>query len=195
MGLLDRGGLDKSPLDRSSRAIITLSGTGNVNISGKGDLFVGYVSLSGTGAIIISGYGHLPEVIKLSGTGALAITGTGHLSVGAILSGTGNVNVGGFGNLESYVVLSGTGNVNVGGFGNLFVYDTIVFAFAGTVAIGKTVCIDGRDFTVKKDGVNEIALFTGDFPIIFPDISNVKYTDALGSRTVLVTVTKKDRKV
>jgi hypothetical protein len=69
------------------------------------------------------------------------------------------------------------------------------FTFTGTLAAGKTLCIDGRDFTVKNDGVNAIADFSGDFPSIFPGTNWVLYTDAEGSRTIQLVVSKRDRKV
>lgn len=73
--------------------------------------------------------------------------------------------------------------------------ETITITFTGTLAAGKTVCIDGRDFTVLNDGVNAIADFSGDFPTIWPGANTVLYEDSEGSRTVLVAVTKKDRSI
>jgi hypothetical protein len=73
--------------------------------------------------------------------------------------------------------------------------DSWTFTFTGTLAAGKTVCFDGRDFTVKNDGVNAIANFTGDFPSIFPGTNWVIYTDSEGSRTIRLVVSKRDRKV
>jgi hypothetical protein len=73
--------------------------------------------------------------------------------------------------------------------------ESLTFTFSGTLVAGKTICIDGRDFTVKNGGVNAIADFTGDFPSIFPGTNEVVYTDDEGSRTVQIVVTKRDRVV
>jgi hypothetical protein len=73
--------------------------------------------------------------------------------------------------------------------------DSWTITFTGTLAAGKTVCINTRDFTVKNDGVNAIADFSGDFPTIFPGTNWVVYTDTEGSRTVRIVVSKRDRKV
>jgi hypothetical protein len=73
--------------------------------------------------------------------------------------------------------------------------DSWTFTFSGSLAAGKTLCINMRDFTVKNDGVNAIANFTGDFPSIFPGTNWVIYTDSEGSRTLRLVVSKRDRKV
>ena len=73
--------------------------------------------------------------------------------------------------------------------------ESLTFTFSGTLVNGKTICIDGRDFTVKNNGNNAIADFTGDFPSIFPGTNEVIYTDDEGSRTIRVVITKKDRVV
>ena len=69
------------------------------------------------------------------------------------------------------------------------------FTFSGSLLAGKTVCIDTENRTVENDGVNALKNFTGTFPKMYPGNNTVIYTDALGSRTVAVTVTKQDRKV
>jgi len=73
--------------------------------------------------------------------------------------------------------------------------DSWTFTFTGTIAPGATACINSNDFTVKNGAANAIAEFTGEFPTIFPGTNSVVYTDGEGSRTVTITVTKKDRKV
>ena len=80
-------------------------------------------------------------------------------------------------------------------YASLLSIDTWTFTFSGTIAAGKTVCVDTRDYTVKNNGINAIASFTGDFPAMFPGANTVIYTDALGSRTVTITISKQDRKV
>lgn len=72
---------------------------------------------------------------------------------------------------------------------------TLTLTFTGTIAAGKTVCIDGRDFTVLNDGVNAMADFTGDFPVIYPGSNTVVWTDDEAGRTVYIAVRKKDRSV
>lgn len=73
--------------------------------------------------------------------------------------------------------------------------DSWTFTFSGTLAPGKTLCIDKSDFTVKNDGVNAMVGFTGEFPAILPGENTVVYTDALGSRTITIIVSKKDRSI
>lgn len=73
--------------------------------------------------------------------------------------------------------------------------DSWTITFTGTLAAGQTVCINTRDYTVKNNGVNAIADFSGDFPLIFPGTNWVVYTDAEGSRTIRLVVSKRDRKV
>jgi hypothetical protein len=192
---LDRDGLDRFPIDRSGKIIIYLSGTGNVQVYGTGDLFVGALYLSGTGDIQISGLGFLIGAINLSGTGDIHVDSSGKISIDVLLSGLGEQYEDGTGSLTQWVYLTGSGDIQTDAEGVLLVYGTLTFTFAGSLAVGKTVCIDGRDYTVINDGVNAIASFTGEFPIIAPNTSTVTYSDALGVRTVAVTVTKKDRKV
>lgn len=74
----------------------------------------------------------------------------------------------------------------------------LTMIFSGTVAAGKTVCIDGLLFTVKNAGANAIDDFTGDFPEIFPETCTVVYTDAEGAegeRTVKIRVSRRDRHI
>lgn len=73
--------------------------------------------------------------------------------------------------------------------------DSWTITFTGTLAAGETVCINTRDYTVKNNGVNAIADFSGDFPSIFPGTNWVIYTDSEGSRTLRIVVSKRDRKV
>ena len=69
------------------------------------------------------------------------------------------------------------------------------FTFSGSLLVGKTVCIDTKNRTVENDGVNALKNFTGTFPKIYPGNNTVKYTDAVGSRTIKITVIKQDRKM
>jgi|GEM_PF-2930346 len=73
--------------------------------------------------------------------------------------------------------------------------ESITFIFSGTLAIGKTLCIDGRKFSVVNDGVNAIGSFSGEFPAIYQGTNTLVYTDSEGSRTVQLVVLKRDRKV
>ena len=191
----DCDGYDVSPYDGAGIVEIWLSGSGHAQISGTGDLAVGAVLLSGSGQIQVRGTGDLQDVIRLSGQGSIQVSGTGLVSITALLSGSGNVEASGEGTLSNPVFLSGSGQVQVSGSGDLFIYAEITFTFGGPLAAGKTVIVDTNDFTVLNDGVNAIASLTGDFPIIYPGKNQVVYTDDEGSRTVKVTVFKKDRSV
>ena len=191
----DCDGYDGSPYDGSGIVEIYLSGTGQTQISGYGDLVVGAVLLSGSGHMQISGVGDLKEVIHLSGTGQIEVSGTGAVSITALLSGYGKVESSGIGNLGNPVYLSGVGQIQVSSTGELYIYAEITFTFGGTLAAGKTVVVNTSDFTVLNDGVNAIASMTGDFPEIYPGTNQVIYTDSLGSRTVNITIVKKDRSV
>lgn len=191
----DCDGYDGSPYDGSGTVEIILSGTGQTQISGYGDLVVGAVLLSGSGQMEVSGTGALKEVIYLSGTGQIRVSGTGEVSITALLSGVGQNETSGTGSLQNPVYLSGTGQIQVSGTGELYIYAEITFTFGGTLAAGKTIVIDTNDFTVVNDGVNAIASMTGDFPEIYPGTNQVIYTDSLGSRTVTIVIVKKDRSV
>jgi len=61
---------------------------------------------------------------------------------------------------------------------------TRTITFSGTLAAGKTLIIDGQKFTVLNDGVNAIGDFADDFPVLFPGVNLLKYTDSEGGRTV-----------
>ena len=191
----DRDGYDRSPYDRSGRIAILLSGLGDVHFDGLGDLLVGGVLLTGTGEVHVDGIGDVAEVIHLSGMGGIQVSGSGLFSISAHLSGTGNTQVNGSGNLQHTITLSGSGTVYYGGSGDVYLYGTITFAFSDTLAPGQSVIIDTNDFTVKNNGINDIASFSGEFPIISPGTNIVTYSDSVASRTVRITVTKKDRSI
>ena len=72
---------------------------------------------------------------------------------------------------------------------------SVKFGYTGTIAPGETVCIDGRLFTVKLDGVNAVENFTGKYPTLFPGTNWVVYTDSEGSRTIKIVVYKRDRSI
>ena len=80
-------------------------------------------------------------------------------------------------------------------YGGLVFVETITLTFAGTLAVGKTVCIDGRDATVENDGVNAVADYGMTWPAIYQGTNTLVYTDSEGSRTVQLVVLKRDRKV
>jgi hypothetical protein len=80
-------------------------------------------------------------------------------------------------------------------YGGMALVESITFTFSGTLAIGKTICIDGRDFSVLNDGANAIGSFTGEFPAMFRGTNTIIYTDSETGRTVTITVRKMDRKV
>lgn len=70
---------------------------------------------------------------------------------------------------------------------------TLTLTYTGTLAAGKTLVIDGNDLTVKNDGTNDLAHFTGDFPFIFPGANTITYTDSAGSRTMKIAVIREER--
>jgi phage-related protein len=166
----DGDGYDGSPYDGSGTVEIWLTGTGQAEISGFGDLSVGGGRLSGSGQIEVRGTGNLKEVINLSGQGKIEVSGTGQMLVTALLS--------------------GSGQIEISGTGDLFVYTSAIFTFSGTLAAGKTLVIDGQRFTVVNDGVNAIGDFSGEFPVLYPGTNIVEYTDTEGSRTVHIHVIK-----
>jgi hypothetical protein len=65
----------------------------------------------------------------------------------------------------------------------------VAFTFGGSLAVGKVVCIDRRNFSVLNDGVNAIGDFDGEFPDV-ASTSLLTYTDSAGSRTVGIAVTE-----
>lgn len=70
---------------------------------------------------------------------------------------------------------------------------TLSFTYSGTLAAGKTLVIDTNDLTVENDGTNDLAHFTGDFPMIFPGTNTITYTDSAGSRTMKIEVIREER--
>lgn len=131
----------------------------------------------------------------LAGAGDLQASGIGTLRETIHLSGLGTAQADGTGNLTRTILLVGTGDAQASGDGDLFVYAVISFTYSGTLAAGKILVIDAEDFTVLNDGANAIAAFTGDFPHIYPGENEVVYSDTGGSRTMIITVVKKDRSV
>lgn len=69
------------------------------------------------------------------------------------------------------------------------------FTYSGTLAAGKTLIIDANDLTVENDGINDLAHFVGDFPLIGPGTNTITYTDSAGSRNVTIQVRRKERSV
>ena len=72
---------------------------------------------------------------------------------------------------------------------------TLTMVYAGSLGAGETLEIDTDDFTVEKAGVSDLANFSGDFPLIGPGTNTITYTDSAGSRTMAITVTRKERSV
>lgn len=185
----DCDGYDGSPYDGSGTVEVWLTGSGQAEISGTGDLNTG-IKLSGSGQIEVRGTGDLQEVINLSGQGNIEVSGTGRVSITALLSGSGQVEASGEGSIARAVNLSGSGQIQLSGTGDLFVYGSITLTFDGTLAAGKTLVIDGERFTVLNDGVNAVGSFDGEFPVLYPGKNVLEYTDSGGSRTVHIHVVK-----
>ncbi len=104
------------------------------------------------------------------------LDGTGDISAGLVVGAMLHAQIDGSGDVWAW--LSGGTN------------ETRTITFSGTLAAGKTLIIDGQKFTILNDGVNAIGDFTGDFPILFPGVNLLKYTDSEGSRTVHIHVVK-----
>ena len=97
-----------------------------------------------------------------------------------------------------------TANLFVGAFlrahvdstGDIFAWLTVgttatrTITFSGTLAAGKTLIIDGQEFTILNDGVNAIGDFAGEFPALFPGVNLLKYTDSGAGRTVHIRIVK-----
>ncbi len=148
---IDRGALDRSPMDRSGGLIVSLS----AYIDGVGDV---------QASLLVGAY--LASTIDSSGS----ITAS--LRVAALLSARIDSN----GDIFAWLTTGET--------------ETRTVVFSGSLAVGKTLIIDGQKFTVLNDGVNAIGDFAGDFPILFPSINLLKYTDSGGSRTVHIKIVK-----
>ena len=98
------------------------------------------------------------------------LDGTGDVSAGLVVGAILSAHVDGSGDVWAWLSAGNTA--------------TRTITFSGTLAVGKTLIIDGQKFTVLNDGVNAIGNFAGDFPVLFPNVSLLKYTDAGASRTV-----------
>ncbi|MFA5379489.1 MAG: hypothetical protein WC455_27275, partial [Dehalococcoidia bacterium] len=114
------------------------------------------------------------------------------LLVGGIL----NSHADSSGDAEASLIVGAILSAHVDSSGDVFAWlsggstPTRTITFSGTLAAGKTLIIDGQRFTVLNDGVNAIGDFTGDFPILFPGVNLLKYTDSEGSRTIHIHVVK-----
>jgi len=71
----------------------------------------------------------------------------------------------------------------------------LTMEYSGALAVGKKVCINANNFTVILDGANAIDKFSGTFPEVFPVACTVVYTDGGASRTVKLTVARRDRTI
>jgi hypothetical protein len=72
---------------------------------------------------------------------------------------------------------------------------TLTITYAGALAAGETLEIDGNLLTIMKAGVSDLAHFSGDFPKVGPGTNTITYTDSEGSRTVHINVRRKERSV
>lgn len=72
---------------------------------------------------------------------------------------------------------------------------TLTMIYTGSLGAGETLEIDTDNFTVEKAGVSDIANFSGDFPLIGPGTNTITYTDSEGSRNVTIAVNRKERSV
>jgi phage-related protein len=102
------------------------------------------------------------------------IDGSGDVSAGLVVGAILHARIDGSGDIWAW--LSGGNTV------------TRTITFTGTLAAGESVVIDGLTFSILNDGDNAIGDFAGDFPMIFPGVNLLKYTDGEASRTVHITV-------
>jgi hypothetical protein len=72
---------------------------------------------------------------------------------------------------------------------------TLTLVYAGSLGAGETLEIDANDFTVEKAGVSDLANFSGDWPLIGSGTNTITYTDSAGSRNVTIAVQRKERSV
>ena len=100
----------------------------------------------------------------------------------------------GTGSISATLLVGAILRAHIDGSGSIFAWlsggktATRTITFTGTLAAGKSVVIDGQKFTILNDGVNAIGVFEGDFPVLFPEVNLLKYTDSEGSRTIHITI-------
>jgi len=200
--LLDRRGGISIPILLAGIADSISSGEGSLEIT---HLLIGHADSISSGRasllVILEGIadsissGQATMLVTLSGHADTISSAEAALQITHLLAGHADSVSDGVGVLQITHLLAGHADSITDALGMLRLIDSWTFTFAGTLAAGKTICIDGRDFTVKNDGVNAIASFTGEFPSVFTGTNWVIYTDAEGSRTITLIVHKQDRKV
>jgi len=131
---------------------------------------------------------------SLAGYGDVDVSGYGHLRLGLLLSGYADTETSGYGLMRNEHDLSGYADTETDATGQIRIYHEVSFTFTGTLAPGKTIVINGEDYTVVNDGVNAIAGFSGEFPRVFGGVNTLTYTDAEGARNATILVVKQDRR-
>jgi len=139
--------------------------------------------------------GGIFPVKELAGYADVDLSAYGHVRQGMLLSGNGDTDTDGYGHIKQGMMLSGHGDADTDATGQIRIYHEVTFSFTGTLAAGKTIVINGENYTVLNDGVNALADFTGDFPLIFGGTNLLTYEDDEAGRSVTITVIKKDRSV
>lgn len=69
----------------------------------------------------------------------------------------------------------------------------LVLSYLGDLAAGETLVIDRAKRTVTLDGANVLKDMSGTFWDLLPGANIITYEDSEGSRTLLITVTYKDK--
>ena len=69
----------------------------------------------------------------------------------------------------------------------------IVLSYLGNLAAGETLVIDIAKKTATLDGVNVLKDMSGTFYDLLAGANTITYEDSEGSRTLVVTVTYKDK--
>ena len=81
-------------------------------------------------------------------------------------------------------------------YANLEKYIEYLYTYSGNLVVGETVTISGVDFTVLKDGSNAMSDYdSAIFPKVETGQNAVIYSDEESGRTVLISVTKSDRRL
>ncbi|MFA5378902.1 MAG: hypothetical protein WC455_24325 [Dehalococcoidia bacterium] len=124
------------------------------------------------------------------------IDGTGDIYANLFVPAYLRAQLDGTGSISASLVVGAVLHAHIDGSGDVWAWlsggntATRTITFTGTLAAGESVVIDGHKFTILNDGVNAIGGFEGDFPVLFPEVNLLKYTDSEGSRTVHIRVVK-----
>lgn len=94
------------------------------------------------------------------------------------------------------IVITNSGNVDVypkisiknEGVNTISGFSISGFSYIGTLAPGDAVSIDSNDFTLTKNGLNDLNNMNGDFPILNLGENMLEYSDSEADRTVKIDI-------